>query len=164
MVGLIIAIIVLNVIAYRKVKRIAKSKIIHICVFTILFHVSVDLFLSVKYGAYWYFDKEIQWTDIPAVALLSPPAALLFLNGYPSQTSRLKRVLYILLWSLIITAFEALTLLPEPWGFFHHDWWKLKYSALVYPVLCCIVLLYYKWIRRIDEKENKKRFDHFSKE
>ena len=164
MLGLIVAIIAFNGIAFMRVKRLAKSHIVHICTFTILIHVSVDLLLSVKYGAYWYFDREIQWLDVPAVALLSPSAALLFLNGYPSQASRLKRMLYILLWSLIITVYEALTLLPEPWGFFHHGWWKLKYSALVYPVLFCLILLYYKWIRQIEEKENNKRFDHFSKE
>lgn len=163
MLGLIIAIIVLNMGAFLWVKRLAKSHIVHICVFIILFHLSVDLFLSVKYGAYWYFDRGLQWLDVLPVALLSPPAALLFLNGYPTQSSRFKRVLYILLWSLIITVFEALTMLPGPWGFFHHGWWKLTYSALVYPILFCIILLYYKWIRGIDEKESK-GFDHFPKE
>ncbi|MCF3944803.1 hypothetical protein [Oceanobacillus alkalisoli] len=78
MLGLIIAIIAFNGIAFMRVKRLAKSHIVHICTFTILFHVSVDLLLSVKYGAYWYFDREIQWLDVPAVALLSPSAALLF--------------------------------------------------------------------------------------
>lgn len=155
MLGLIIAVILFNTLAFIAVKRLTKSKMVHMWVFTILFHLFVDLFLGLKYQAYWYFNRGIEWSDVPAIILLSPPAVLMFLDRYPFYSLFFKRLLYILLWSLMIVVFEAFSLLPEPWGFFRYGWWKLEYSALVYPVLFSIILFYYKWICRTEKKDIK---------
>ena len=150
------AVILFNTVAFLTVKKLTKSKILHMAIFTILFHLIVDLFLSYKYQGYWYFNKEIEWLDIPAITLLSPAAILMFLDRYPFRKSFFKRILHIIFWSVLIVMYEAVSLLPEPWGYFRYGWWKLGYSALVYPILFSVALLYYNWVLCIEEKENRR--------
>jgi hypothetical protein len=89
--------------------------------------------------------------SIPAVTVLIPPVNMMFLNWYPFGKLFYKRLLYILYWVMAITLYEAFTLLPEPWGYFHHGWWRTWYSLLVNPVLFIVVLNYYKWICKIEQ-------------
>jgi len=157
MLGLLISIFLINSIALMTVKRLKKSHAVHMCLFTVYFHLIVDLFLSYKYGGYWYFHHAIEWTDLLALTLLSPPAMLIFLDRFPFHVSFLKRLFYILIWSLILVVYEALTLLPEPWGFFRHGWWRLGYSAVLYPLLFAFALFYYRWICRIEKNEYRQK-------
>jgi len=145
MAGLIIAIILFNTAAFLTVKQLTKSQMLHMWVFTIVFQLLVDLYLGHKYQGYWYFNYGVEWSDLPVLTLLGPPTILLFLNRFPFHTSFLKRLSYIILWSLLLVIYEAIALIPEPWGYFHYGWWKLGYSALSYPVTLLIVLSYYKW-------------------
>lgn len=151
MIGLIIAVIFFNAVAFLTVKQLTKSQMAHMWLFTILFHLLVDLYLGLKYDGYYYFNKGVEWLDLPAFTLISPPAVLLFLNRFPFHESFLKRFVYIILWSIVPITYEALALLPEPWGFFRYGWWKLTYSVITYPVLLIIVVSYYMWICRLDK-------------
>jgi len=151
MFGLIIAVILFNSVAFITVKRLTKSQMVHMWIFTIVFQLLVDLYLGLKYQGYWYFNKGVEWSDLPALTLLGPPTILLFLNSFPFDTSFLKRLFYILLWSLLILIYESFSLLPEPWGYFRYGWWELAYSALSYPFLLISILSYYKWICRMEK-------------
>ncbi|BDH61677.1 hypothetical protein MTP04_18070 [Lysinibacillus sp. PLM2] len=152
MIGLIIAVIFFNTVAFITVKQLTKSQMAHMWIFTILLHLLVDLYLGLKYHGYYYFNKGIEWIDLPAVTLITPPVVLLFLNRFPFRDSFLKRFVYIILWSIVPVIYEALALLPQPWGFFHYGWWKLTYSAIVYPVLLTIIVSYYMWICHLEKK------------
>ncbi|RNC99533.1 hypothetical protein [Lysinibacillus halotolerans] len=152
MIGLIIAVILLNTVAFITVKRLTKNQIVHMWTFTVLFQLIVDLYLGTKYNAYWYFsDSEIEWSDLPVRIMLTPPFILMFLNFFPFRTSFLKRFLYIVFWSIVCVIYEALALLPEPWGYFHYGWWKLVYSVPIYPILLIIELAFYKWICKLEK-------------
>ncbi|WP_010174049.1 hypothetical protein [Bacillus coahuilensis] len=52
----------------------------------------------------------------------------------------------------IIVFYEVLALLPEPLGYFHYGWWKLKYSMLIDPILLMILIVYYKWIVKVENE------------
>jgi len=151
MLGLIIAVILFNSAAFISNKRLTKNQTLHIWVFTIVFQQLVDLYLSLKYHGYWYFNKGVEWSDLPAITLLGAPAIMLFLNWYPFSTSFFKRTFYIILWSILIVIYESFALLPEPWGYFRYGWWKLEYSALSYPILLVIVLYYYKLVNKVEK-------------
>lgn len=151
MLGLIIAVIFLNSAAFINSKRFTKNQILHIWISTIVFQLLVDMYLSLKYHGYWYFNKGVEWSDLPALTLLGAPTIMLFLNWFPFHTSFFKRMFYIILWSILIVIYEAFALLPEPWGYFHHGWWKLGYSTLSYPVLLLIVLYYYKLVSKVEK-------------
>lgn len=151
MVGLIIAVILFNTAAFITVKRLTKNQIVHMWTFTIVLQSFVDLYLGYTYQGYWYFNNGIEWEDLPVLTLLGPPAVLLYLERFPFHASIFRRLLYIIFWSLLLLIYEAFTLLPEPWGFFHYGWWKLEYSVLCYPVLLLIIVSYYKWICSIEK-------------
>lgn len=151
MVGLILAIIVFNSVAFLTNKRLTKNQIIHIWTFTISFQLLVDLYLDIKYDAYWYFAKNmVEWAGILPLTILIPPVNMIFINWYPLHSSMIKRFFYIFFWVLFIVAYEALTLLPQPWGYFHYGWWNLGYSAICDPILLVILINYYKWICKIE--------------
>lgn len=155
MIGLIIAIILFNSVAFLTIKRLTTNQIVHIWTFTISFQSLVDLYLDFQYKGYWYFTaNHIEWFAFLPLTMVIPPVNTMFLNWYPFHSSLVKRFIYTFLWVLFILFYESLTLLPEPWGYFHYGWWKLGYSAICDPILLMLVLIYYKWIRKIEKSAN----------
>ncbi|MBS4218413.1 hypothetical protein KHA96_08830 [Bacillus sp. FJAT-49711] len=152
MIGLIMAVIVFNVIAFKTNKHLTKNQIVHIWAFTICFQTLFDVFISLKYHGYWYFSKGVDVRSLPIYTVLIPAVNIMFLNWYPFRKALYWRVLYIFLWVILITLYEMITLLPEPWGYFHHGWWRLGHSILINPVLFYILLKYYKWIYNIETR------------
>jgi hypothetical protein len=134
--------------AFKTNKRLTTNQIIHIWVFTIAFQTIFDTIIEFKFHGYWYFRKEINWIGIFPHTVLIPPVNMMFLNWYPFQYKIPKQISYIFVYVIVILFYEAITLLPEPWGFFHNGWWKLWHSAIVDPILFLILLGYYKWVQK----------------
>jgi hypothetical protein len=151
MIGLMIAIIIFNFIAFRTNKRLTKNQILHIWSFTILLQAITDLFIDQKYHAYWYFTQDVDWPALPTITLLLPPVNMMFLNWYPFRSTLFKRFMYYFYWLIFMLIYEKIALLPEPWGYFNYGWWNIWYSALVDPFLLMVVLNYYKWICKIEK-------------
>lgn len=151
MLGPITVIILFNLVAFLTNKHLTKNQILHIWLFTALFQILVDLFLGEKFHAYWYFEKGIEFDDLPIFLLVIPPVNMMFLNWYPFNRALSKRFFYFVYWIILIELYEALTLLPEPWGYFNYGWWNLGYSAVCYPVLLFVLLNFYKWIRNMEK-------------
>ncbi|WHY88779.1 hypothetical protein QNH39_13480 [Neobacillus novalis] len=150
MIGLLIAIFVFNFIAFKTNNRLTSNHIVHIWTFTIAFQTLFDMFMEFKFHGYWYFKKAIEWEGVLPHVLLVPPVNMMFLNWYPIKAKISKRIVYIILFVCAILLYELITLLPEPWGYFHYGWWKLWHAALIDPILLLILLCYYKWIGRIE--------------
>ena len=85
MLGLIIAVILFNSVAFITNKRLLKIKWLHLDIYHII-TILMDVYFSVKYHGYWYFNKGVEWTDLPAFTLLGAPTIMLFLNWYPLHT------------------------------------------------------------------------------
>ena len=152
MIGLVLAAAVFNIIAFSTNKRLNANQVVHIWMFTIAFQLSFDVFIELKYFAYWYFSKGIDWQGIIPHLLLIPPVNMIFLNWFPYKNKFRSQALYIIAFTITILIYEKLTLLPEPWGYFHYGWWKLWMAAIIDPFLLLIVLGYYKWILRLETK------------
>jgi hypothetical protein len=144
MIGLIIAVILFNLIAFITNKRLTKNQIVHIWTFTTIFQGIADLYIDHKYQGYWYFTKDVDWASIPTLTMLIPPVNMMFLNWYPFKSSLIKQIRYFIYWEVCLLTYESITLLPEPWGYFHYGWWNLGYSAIINPILLVILLVYYK--------------------
>lgn len=151
MIGLIIAVFLFNIIAFKTNKQLTKNQIVHIWSFTIILQGLADLYIDHKYQGYWYFTKDVDWASLPTLTILLPPINMMFLNWYPFNSPLLKRILYYIYWLVFMLIYEVIALLPEPWGYFNYGWWKLKYSFLVDPILLVILLNYYKWICKIEK-------------
>ena len=152
MIGLIVAIVVFNTLAFITNQRLNKNKIVHIWIFTVALQLLFDLFVDQKYQGYWYFTQDVDWEALPALTLLVPPVNIMFLNWYPFKASLVKQSIYVFWWWVIILAYEAISLLPEPWGYFHYGWWKFSYSALINPLLLWIILKYYIWVCQLEKE------------
>src|SRR4051812_25064480 len=120
MIGLLLAIIIFNLIAFKTNKRITSNQIVHIWTFTIAFQLLFDIFIEFKYHAYWYFDKDIDWRGILSHVFLIPPVNMIYLNWYPYKSTWIKKLFYLIIFVIAILIYEVLTLLPEPWGYFHY--------------------------------------------
>ncbi|MDQ0200824.1 cytosine/uracil/thiamine/allantoin permease [Neobacillus ginsengisoli] len=79
-----------------------------------------DVFVDEKTGGYWYFWKGIDLTNVLVYTLLVPPVNVIFLNCYPFNASKLKRLRYFIGWVIFILIYELLALLPQPWGYFYY--------------------------------------------
>ncbi|MDQ0246342.1 hypothetical protein J2S09_003946 [Bacillus fengqiuensis] len=152
MIGLLIAIITFNLIAFKTNKRLTANQIVHIWTFTVAFQLLFDSIVEFKYHAYWYFDKKVDWRGVLPHTLLIPPVNMMFLNWYPFKGNMIKKSFYITVWVIAILLYEGVTLLPEPWGYFHYGWWNLWHAAAVDPILFLILLGYYKWICKLENK------------
>lgn len=149
MIGLLFYICCFNFIAFKTNKRLTSNQIHHIWTFTIAFQFTFDLLVEFKYCQYWYFGKEVEWIGLLPHILLIPPVNMIFLNWFPFAEKIGKQIIYLTIWILGMLIFEELTLLPEPWGFFHYGEWKLWYSAIIDPILLFLLLGYYKWICKL---------------
>ncbi len=152
MIGLIVAIIIFNFIAFKFNKRLTLNQIINIWVFTIAFRQTSDVFLDFKYHAYWYFTKDIDWIALPFHLVLIPSINMMFLNWFPFRTIIINQILYITIWVIGSLIYELIALLPDPWGYFHYGWWKLWYDAIADPILFLILLAYYKLVCKAEKK------------
>ncbi|MED1205309.1 hypothetical protein [Heyndrickxia acidicola] len=150
MIGLILAIIVFNLIAFKKCKRLSKNQIAHIWFYTIACQNLFDIYVDFKYHGYWYFTKAIDWSGLPAHILLLPPVNMIFLNWYPLTSNLKTKGIYLVLFVISILIYEMIAMLPQPFGYFHYGWWDWKYSAILDPILLISLLKYYKWICRIE--------------
>lgn len=151
MIGLIIAVILFNLIAFITNKQLTKNQIVHIWLFTITLQIIADMFIDQKYHGYWYFTQDVDWKALPTLTILLPPVNMMFLNWYPFNSPLLKRILYYIYWIVFMAIYEVIALLPEPWGYFNYGWWKMEYSILVDPILLVILMNYYKWICKIEK-------------
>ena len=144
MVGLLLSIFFLNAIAFFTNKRLTPNQIVHIWMFTIALQMSFDFYVDMEYHGYWYFTKNADWEEMPTNFFLVPPASMIFLNFYPFEKSKIKQSIYLILFVLGVLVYEAMMLLPEPWGYFHYGWWNLWHSAFINPILFVILIGYYK--------------------
>ncbi|WP_108669924.1 hypothetical protein [Peribacillus acanthi] len=150
MVILFTSIILFNFIAFKLNKKLNANQILHIWNFTIAFQLCFDLFIEFKLGAYWYFNKGVDWAEILPRTILVPPVNMMFLNWFPFHSTIFKKTIYIICWTVAILLYEIITLTPEPWGYFHYGWWKLWHAALIDPFLFLILVTFYKWICNLE--------------
>lgn len=152
MIGLIIAILIFNFIAFKFNRVLTVNQIVHIWAFTIAFQTTFDVFIELKYHAYWYFDKEVDLAGVIPHLFVVPPVNMIFLNWFPYNGSFVKKASFIILFVIAILCYEMITLFPEPWGYFHYGSWKLWHAAILDPILLLILLGYYRWIRHLERR------------
>lgn len=153
----VVSIVLFNSVAYKMNKHLTKNQIVHIWSFSMILEIMFDIFIDEKTDVYWYFWKGIDWTNVLVYTLLIPPVNVIFLNWFPFNVSRGKKIRYFAFWLVFILVYELLALLPQPWGYFYYGWWNWFYSAIFNPILLLILLDYYKWICKIEKMNERVR-------
>jgi hypothetical protein len=95
-IGLTIGIIVFNFIAFKTNKRLTANQIVHLCLFTIAFQSSFDVYIDLKYHGYWYFTDGADWKGLLVHTVLLPPVNMTFLNWYPFKGDYIRQVCYFI--------------------------------------------------------------------
>ncbi|MBS4172197.1 hypothetical protein KHA87_02815 [Bacillus sp. FJAT-49736] len=143
---------IFNLVAFKASHKMSANKVVHIWCFTTAFQLIWDVFVSLKYHGYWYFTQGIDFSALPAYFLLVQPVNVIFLAWYPFKKPIKKRLYYIFIWLIFLLLYEELTTLPKPWGFFRYGWWNIWYSGLLDIILLSILIQFYKWISKLEDK------------
>jgi hypothetical protein len=151
MIVLLISITLFNIISFKTARRISTNRKVHIWIFTCLFQLIFDVFISLKYHGYWYFGRGVDLKSFPIYTLLIPPVNLIFLSWFPFNRPFIKKILYIIIWEIFMLSYEMITTLPSPYGYYQYGWWSLGHSALINPMLLLILINYYKWIGKLEK-------------
>ncbi|KAB7672016.1 CBO0543 family protein [Bacillus sp. B1-b2] len=152
MIGLMIAVLAFNSIAYKVNKVLNKNQIVHIWMFTLAFQLLFDLYTDVGYHAYWYFSKDdVDWESLIHILFLVPPVNIIFLNYYPYDKSIYSKIGFVFLFNIIIVIYEWVALLKAPWGYFHYGWWTLWYSFMINPLLLFLLIKYFNFVKKIEK-------------
>jgi hypothetical protein len=154
MVGLLISVLIFNLVAFKVNKRLTPSQIVQIWTFTIAFQMLFDLIVEFKYQSYWYFSPGVDWVGLIPRTVLIPPVNMIFLNLYPFEKRVIKKIFFFTFFVILILIYELLTMLPDPWGYFHYGWWEIWYSAIVDPIILICLLGFYKWIDWLDNRKS----------
>jgi hypothetical protein len=108
---------------------------------------TTDLILDMHYHFYGYFEKGFQWLGLLGIILYFPSISLLFLNHYPLEKKILKKIIYILCWTIFSIIFEWVCLQT---GYFYYNGWKLWYSGALYPIIFIVLVINMRFVRKIN--------------
>jgi hypothetical protein len=140
--------IIFNIIAFYLPKRISKIEIYSTCFFAYAYGLSTDLVFDMHYNFYGYFEKGFQWLGFLGIILYFPSISLLFLNYYPLEKKILKKIIYILCWTIFSIIFEWICLQTK---FFYYNGWRLWYSAALYPIIFIVLVINMRFVRKINK-------------
>ncbi|WP_040203400.1 CBO0543 family protein [Neobacillus jeddahensis] len=144
MIFLILLVIVFNLIAILIPKRISGIEILTTTLFSLYLETMANVFLDLKYDLYGYFTKGVNWASLLYVLGVYPPVNIVYLNYFPYKKQLLRKVVYILLWSVFAYIFEFLFLKT---GTFYYNGWKFWYSVIIYPLLYLILVGFHKFVK-----------------
>lgn len=113
-----------------------------------LMAVMADVYLDLKFDLYGFFNKGIDYPYILIFTIVYPATNIIFLNLFPFEKGRARKILYILIFSLLTLLFEYLSTFSKV---FYHNGWKFWYSALAYPILYTILFLNLLFIRKLNK-------------
>jgi hypothetical protein len=146
MIFLICSCIVFIVVTIFIPKRLSKSEIYAVAMFSIVLGVVTDITLVLKYHYYEYFSSGVQFGGFLPILILFPCSGIVFMNFYPFKKTLQKQILYIFWWTIFCLIFEFLSIKS---GYFHHIKWTLWYSAFTYPFLFVLHLVHIKFFKKL---------------
>ncbi len=152
-------VIIVTLLSYSVLLLIPKHLPKSIMIMVMLFSSTVarlfdHLLSSPKLNLYDLMDAPKYEVFDLLTYLLYPPFAYVFIYLFNKLKIRgFWIVLYILLWSIVGTMFEWLTVI---FGIFNYNNWKLSYSFTVYLIVQSLTLLFFQYlihVHALDRKE-----------
>lgn len=143
---LILTIIVLNAVFWFMPKKMTKIEIFSTCMFALVFELIVNTYLDLKLNWYGYFSKGAQWGSVIAIFGIYPAANAIFLNYYQYTKNVKQKFWYIIGCSVFAVVYESLAVKS---GYFYRHQWKPWYSSIAYPLIYIILVLVFKFVRKL---------------
>jgi hypothetical protein len=135
-------------------KKIELQGLLFIAAFSVVFELTVNIVLDLKYHLYGYFKVDtIDIEGFIAVFGLYPAGGMIVANYFP-YGKKVKIVLFLLVSSLLSTGYEYLSVKS---GYFYHSGWKYWWSLALYPFLILIVIGAVKVFQYVSNKDKVSR-------
>lgn len=141
MLFLIISVLVFIIVAIVVPKKLKKSELYAIALFSIVLGFFTDITFDLKYNLYGYFTTGVQFEGFLPILVLFPCSGVLFMNFYPSRKSILYQLFYIFCWTIFCLIFEFLSIKS---GYFYHNGWEYWHSSITYPALFLLHIIHLK--------------------
>ncbi|MDP1442536.1 CBO0543 family protein [Priestia megaterium] len=150
---LYISVIIFNLIALRMKKKLEWIDY-YASIFFGLFAAELADRFTDKYDMYGFFNPYfIEVKTLWVLLGIYPAATMMIINWYPYSRSWIKKIFYIIGWSIFSTFYEYLSLKA---GFLYHHKWNLWYSAFSYPFLYAMLFLnlrFFHWLKEKGKQE-----------
>lgn len=131
-------------------KKVALWELLAASIFVYMLDLFIIQICEIKYEVFVYAYKGIQWSAIIIEAIIYPAVNSIYVNFYPYNKWFKHKIMYILIASIAFTFGEYLFVKT---GFLKYYHWKLVYSALMYPLMCVILILNQIMFRKLVYKE-----------
>lgn len=152
------AIFILNGIVFMVRKRLSSIEMYTTSLFSIYLALFSDSVLGGMFKLYSYFEAGVDWMDFVGAIGIYPAVNILFLALYPSRKNWIRKGMYILGWTLFALVFEYVA--SRYSAFFQYSGWKLIYSVPIYPLLYAILLMNYRFVKKL--RGNRELFFHLT--
>lgn len=156
MLVLILIVLLFNTIAYSIPKRLTPIEMLTTTLFAMLIQLLTDIYLSLKYNIYGYFEKGPDWESFIYILGIYPAVNIIFLNCFPYKKRLRNKVVYVFVWVVLAMIFETIFIWS---GTFYLNGWKQSYSIFTYPVLYVTLLLFHQFTVKL-VKRSRRESDH----
>lgn len=142
---LIVSIVIFITAAFRIKKKIPPIVCFGAFYFAALLALTTDVILDIKYQLYGYFRQgQVDMEGFLVMFGIYPASNVLIVNGFPYHKPWIRKLIYVVLWSIFCVAYEAAAIHFNI--FYHAKWWNLWWSAACYPVLIVLLVLHTKFL------------------
>lgn len=126
-------------------KKISRSELYAVALFSIVLGFCTDVTLDLKYHLYGYFQPGVQFAGFMPILILFPTGGMVYANFFPYKRKLIAKIIYIIFSTTLCLIYEYLSI---TFGFFYHNGWNYWYSAIVYPILFWMLLVHIWFYRR----------------
>ncbi|MFC4560199.1 CBO0543 family protein [Virgibacillus kekensis] len=144
MVFLLISVVVFLAVTFLAPKKIKRSELYAVALFSIVLGFVTDITADLKYNVYGYIKPGVQFTGFLPILILFPTAGILYMNFFPFNKAFVLKLRYTFFWTIFCLTFEFLSIKS---GYFYHNGWKYWHSALTYPFLFWLHILHLRFFR-----------------
>lgn len=150
MLFLIVSVVAFNTVVILIPKRITLHEMYTVGLFALVVALITDIYLDLKLNLYGFFTKGPELEYLIVALGTYPSVNMIYMNFFPTTKGALKKILYIIAWSLFYIFYEWCTL---RFGILYYAKWRLIYSAFVYPATFLLLAVNLKFIRYLRSKE-----------
>jgi hypothetical protein len=141
-----LTIFILNGLVFIVRKKLSSIEMYTTSLFSIFLALFADSIFGGMFKLYSYFEAGVDWIDFVGAIGIYPAVNILFLALYPTGKSLIRKVIYIVGWTLFALSFEYVA--SHYSTFFQYSGWKLIYSIPIYPVLYILLLYNFRYVKK----------------
>lgn len=110
--------------------------------FALYLELNANVFLDFKYNLYGYFHKGVDWVGMLYIGIYVP-VNIVYLNFFPYRKAFVRKLVYILGWTIFSGIYELLFLWTKT---FYYQGWMIWFSLIIYPFLFVFLNVFHLYV------------------